>query len=49
MELIVLNIGYDMGILSTEIFSMMVLMALLTTIMTSPVLNWIDKRKLNRV
>jgi Kef-type K+ transport system membrane component KefB len=45
MELIVLNIGYDMGILSTEIFSMMVLMALLTTIMTSPVLNWIEKRK----
>jgi Kef-type K+ transport system membrane component KefB len=45
MELIVLNIGYDMGILSTEIFSMMVLMALLTTMMTSPVLNWIGKRR----
>jgi Kef-type K+ transport system membrane component KefB len=44
MELIVLNIGYDMGILSTEIFSMMVLMALLTTMMTSPLLNWIGKR-----
>jgi Kef-type K+ transport system membrane component KefB len=44
MELIVLNIGYDMGILSTEIFSMMVLMALLTTIMTSPLLNWIGKK-----
>jgi Kef-type K+ transport system membrane component KefB len=44
MELIVLNIGYDMGILSTEIFSMMVLMALLTTVMTSPILNWIEKR-----
>ncbi|MDP9042235.1 MAG: cation:proton antiporter [Bacteroidota bacterium] len=39
MELIVLNIGYDMGILSTEIFSMMVLMALITTMMTSPLLN----------
>jgi len=45
MELIVLNIGYDMGILSTEIFSMMVLMALLTTLMTSPLLDWIKKRK----
>jgi Kef-type K+ transport system membrane component KefB len=45
MELVVLNIGYDMGILSTEIFSMMVLMALLTTMMTSPVLDWIGKRK----
>jgi len=41
MELIVLNIGYDMGILGPEIFSMMVLMALLT----SPVLDWIEKRK----
>jgi Kef-type K+ transport system membrane component KefB len=45
MELIVLNIGYDMGILSTEIFSMMVLMALLTTLMTSPLLDWIGKRE----
>jgi Kef-type K+ transport system membrane component KefB len=45
MELIVLNIGYDMGILSTEIFSMMVLMALITTMMTSPVLDWIGKRR----
>jgi Kef-type K+ transport system membrane component KefB len=44
MELVVLNIGFDMGILSTEIFSMMVLMALLTTMMTSPVLNWIGKK-----
>jgi Kef-type K+ transport system membrane component KefB len=42
MELVVLNIGYDMGILSTEIFSMMVLMALLTTMMTSPLLDWIN-------
>ncbi len=39
MELIVLNIGYDMGILSPEIFSMMVLMALITTMMTNPLLN----------
>ena len=44
IELVVLNIGYDMGILSTEIFSMMVLMALLTTMMTSPILNWIGRR-----
>jgi Kef-type K+ transport system membrane component KefB len=41
MELVVLNIGYDIGILSPEIFSMMVLMALLTTMMTNPLLNWI--------
>ena len=45
MELIVLNIGYDMGVLSPEIFSMMVLMALLTTIMTSPALRWMERMK----
>ncbi|MDP4213392.1 MAG: cation:proton antiporter, partial [Bacteroidota bacterium] len=45
MELIVLNIGYDMGVLSPEIFAMMVLMALLTTIMTSPILRWIERRQ----
>jgi Kef-type K+ transport system membrane component KefB len=45
MELIVLNIGYDMGILSTEIFSMMVLMALLTTMMTNPLLNRIGYKR----
>ncbi|HNH10765.1 MAG TPA: cation:proton antiporter, partial [Leptospiraceae bacterium] len=39
MELVVLNIGYDLGILSPKIFAMMVLMALITTFMTSPVLD----------
>jgi len=38
MELIVLNIGYDLGILSPRIFAMMVLMALATTFMTGPLL-----------
>lgn len=38
MELIVLNIGYDMGILSPRIFAMMVIMALVTTFMASPLL-----------
>ncbi|MFO1020398.1 MAG: cation:proton antiporter [Planctomycetales bacterium] len=38
MELIVLNIGYDMGILSPRIFAMMVLMALVTTFMAGPLL-----------
>ncbi|RHX89915.1 cation:proton antiporter [Leptospira stimsonii] len=42
MELIVLNIGYDLGVLSEEIFSMMVLMALTTTIMTGPALKIVD-------
>jgi nucleotide-binding universal stress UspA family protein len=42
MELIILNIGYDLGVLSTEVFSMMVLMALVTTFMTSPCLDFIN-------
>jgi len=42
MELIVLNIGYDLGILSTEIFSVLVFMAIATTLMTGPLLNLIN-------
>lgn len=48
MELVVLNIGYDLGILSPEIFAMMVIMALVTTFMTGPALdliNWAFKVK----
>lgn len=39
VELIVLNIGYDLGILSPRIFAMMVVMALVTTLMTGPILG----------
>ncbi len=39
VELIALNIGYDLGILPPRIFSMMVLMALVTTFRTGPLLN----------
>jgi len=39
VELIVLNIGYDLGILSPRVFTMMVLMALITTFMTGPILS----------
>jgi len=43
MELIVLNIGYEMGILPPTIFVMLVIMALLTTFMTTPFLALINK------
>jgi Kef-type K+ transport system membrane component KefB len=43
MELIVLNIGYDLGILSPEIFAMMVIMALSTTFLTGPSLDLINR------
>ncbi len=39
VELIVLNLGYDFGILSPRLFAMLVLMALVTTFMTGPLLN----------
>lgn len=39
MELVILNIGLDIKVISPALFSMMVLMALTTTFMTSPVLK----------
>ena len=44
VELVVLNIGYDLGILSGRIFAMMVLMALVTTFMTGPLLSLVKAR-----
>jgi Kef-type K+ transport system membrane component KefB len=45
MELIVLNIGLDLGIISPLLFTMMVLMALATTMATSPVLSALLRNK----
>ena len=39
MELVILNIGLDIKVISPALFSMMVIMALVTTFMTSPVLE----------
>ncbi len=39
MELIVLNIGLDLGIISPTLFAMMVLMSLATTLATTPILQ----------
>jgi Kef-type K+ transport system membrane component KefB len=39
MELIVLNIGYDMGFIPPKVFTMLVIMAVATTIMTGPLLK----------
>ena len=43
MELIVLNIGLEMGILPPVVFVMLVIMALVTTFMTTPLLHLIEK------
>ena len=42
MELVVLNIGRDLNVLTDEVFTMMVIMALVTTFMTGPALNLIN-------
>ncbi len=42
VELIVLNIGLDLGILSPRIFAMLVLMALVTTFMAGPLVAFIE-------
>ncbi len=43
-ELIVLNIGLDLGVISTQLFTMLVVMALVTTFMAGPILRLIDPR-----
>lgn len=53
MELVILNIGLDIGVLPRPFFSMMVVMAVLTTLMTTPLLLWIypaadDERFFNK-
>jgi len=39
MELIVLNVGMDLGVLSPTLFAMLVIMAIVTTLATTPVLQ----------
>jgi Kef-type K+ transport system membrane component KefB len=43
VELVALNIGYDLGVLNAEMFTMLVIMALITTIMTAPSLALIER------
>jgi Kef-type K+ transport system membrane component KefB len=43
MELVALNIGYDLGVLSPQMFAILVLMALITTFMTGPALDLINR------
>jgi Kef-type K+ transport system membrane component KefB len=45
MELIALNLGYELHILSQRLFSMLVIMALVTTIMTGPLLSLFQQKR----
>jgi Kef-type K+ transport system membrane component KefB len=42
MELVALNVGYDLGILSPAMFTMLVVMALVTTAMTGPLIDFAE-------
>jgi Kef-type K+ transport system membrane component KefB len=44
MQLIALNVGLDAGIVNSALFTVLVLVALVTTIMTSPLLAYLDRR-----
>ena len=48
-ELIVLNIGLSLGVISPLLFTMLVIMALVTTFMTSPLLEWTYPKNLIRL
>lgn len=41
IELVFLNVGLELGVISPPLFAMMVLMALVTTLMTTPLLAWV--------
>jgi Kef-type K+ transport system membrane component KefB len=41
VELVILNVGLEIGLISPSLFTMMVLMALVTTVITTPLLEWI--------
>jgi Kef-type K+ transport system membrane component KefB len=44
VELVVLNIGYDLGVIPQSVFTMLVLMAVVTTVTTSPLLRiWMPR------
>lgn len=40
MELVVINVGYDLGVISKEMFTMLVIMAIFSTVLTTPCLRW---------
>ena len=44
MELILLNIGLDRGIITPNLFTVLAIMAIVTTLMTTPIFNAIFKR-----
>jgi Kef-type K+ transport system membrane component KefB len=44
MELIVLNVGLELGVVTPTLFAMLVIMAIVTTLATAPLLEWLRVR-----
>jgi Kef-type K+ transport system membrane component KefB len=49
MELIIINIGLQKGVIQPALFSIMVLMAIVTTLMASPMFEWVYGRHARKV
>lgn len=45
MELIIINIGLQRGVISEELFAILVIMAIITTLMASPLFEWLVGNK----
>lgn len=45
MELIILNIGLQQKVITTQLFTIMILMAIVTTVMAAPLFDWIYGKK----
>ncbi len=43
MELIVINVGFELGVIEKSVFTMLVMMAFITTMMTTPILLWLKR------
>jgi Kef-type K+ transport system membrane component KefB len=48
MELIIINIGLQKGVIEPALFSMMVMMAIVTTLMASPLFEWVYGRHMRK-
>jgi Kef-type K+ transport system membrane component KefB len=48
MELIIINIGFQKGVIGTKLFAILVIMAIVTTLMASPVFEWVYGRHLRK-
>jgi len=49
MELIIINIGLQAGVIEQGLFSILVLMAILTTLMATPLFTWVTRERPARV